>query len=421
MSNLNPEVALKGNTELLYVDSKLKHELPESYNGLGFKNLVYIAIQVSHFHLQWIATKEKRPLCQIIFIEEPEVHLHAQLQQTFITNIWKIVQRASKEAGEESMIPQLCITTHSSHILDTVDFNKTRYFKRCEAVTETKTASRILNASVVLSLSDFVPNKKSAVGMKENGKDTKNFLCKYLKLTHCDLFFADAAILVEGTVEKLLLPKMIGKDASKLNSNYLTVLEVGGAYAHRFASLIEFLGLPYLVITDIDSVDPKNKKACKANTENCVSSNASLEFFLKETAVTKLAQFGEEKVILDNGSCYIAYQHPSEVKIGTEKVAMYGRTFEEVLIYENFALFHSGSLESNLKFSDPQNLEDDYEAVFAYVKSETFKKTNFALDMVSTETEWITPSYIRDGLAWLESKLDRPESIVNLKEVAKNE
>ncbi len=77
VSTLSPEVALQGNTDLLYVDPSHRHELPEAYNGLGFKNLVYMAIQISHFHLQWMRTEEKRPLCQIIFIEEPEVHLHA--------------------------------------------------------------------------------------------------------------------------------------------------------------------------------------------------------------------------------------------------------------------------------------------------------------------------------------------------------
>lgn len=90
VSTLSPEVALQGNTDLLYVDEALNHELPEAYNGLGFKNLVYMAIQISHYHLQWMRTEEKRPLCQIIFIEEPEVHLHAQVQQTFISNIWSI-------------------------------------------------------------------------------------------------------------------------------------------------------------------------------------------------------------------------------------------------------------------------------------------------------------------------------------------
>lgn len=50
ISSLSPETALKGNTELLYVDPTRKHELPELYNGLGFKNLIYMAIQVRHFH-----------------------------------------------------------------------------------------------------------------------------------------------------------------------------------------------------------------------------------------------------------------------------------------------------------------------------------------------------------------------------------
>ena len=57
-SSLTPETALQGNTCLFYVDRNSKHKLPEAYNGLGFKNLVYMAIQISHYHLQWIDTVE---------------------------------------------------------------------------------------------------------------------------------------------------------------------------------------------------------------------------------------------------------------------------------------------------------------------------------------------------------------------------
>jgi len=84
--------------------------------------------------------------------------------------------------------------------------------------------------------------------------DERDFLQRYLKLTHCDLFFADAAILVEGNVERLLLPVMIETEAASLRSACLSILEVGGAFGHRFKSLIEFLGLVALVITDLDSV-----------------------------------------------------------------------------------------------------------------------------------------------------------------------
>jgi putative ATP-dependent endonuclease of the OLD family len=175
-----------------------------------------MAIQISHFHLQWTRTEEKRPLCQIIFIEEPEVHLHAQVQQTFVSNIWEIIRKASVAANEIHMAPQLGITTHSSHILDAVEFEKVRYFRRCALDGEDPDTITTLNASKVISLREFKPPKSSASGETEDEKETLDFLKQYLKLTHCDLFFADAAVLVEGTVEKLLLPKMIEKSASGL-------------------------------------------------------------------------------------------------------------------------------------------------------------------------------------------------------------
>src|SRR3546814_7326492 len=62
----------------------------------------------------------------------------------------------------------------------------------------------------------------------------REFLHQYLTLSRCDLFFADKAILIEGTSERLLLPSMIRKTDEaaagqpQLSSQYLTVMEVGG-------------------------------------------------------------------------------------------------------------------------------------------------------------------------------------------------
>ena len=63
-------------------------------------------------------------------------------------------------------------------------------------------------------------------------------------------------MLVEGNVERLLLPQMIANAAPRLQSTYLTVLEIGGAFGYRFKALIEFLGLTALIVTDLDSVFP---------------------------------------------------------------------------------------------------------------------------------------------------------------------
>jgi len=412
ISSLTPEVALQGNTSLLYVDPDLNHDLPEAYNGLGFKNLIFMAIQVSHYHLQWINTEVKRPFCQIIFIEEPEAHLHSQVQQTFISNIWKIVRKAAEDSKEPGMVPQIGITTHSSHILDAVEFGKVRYFKRCVLAGENEKVVKTLNASKVLSLRGFKPSSTSASGELENEVVTLNFLKKYMKLTHCDLFFSDAAVLVEGTVEKLLLPEMINKDAPELNRAYLTTLEVGGAYASRFVSLLKFLGIPYLVITDLDSVNPAdNRKTCRADTNGAVTSNSSLKFFFNKPSVQELSLMTEEERLHSEGLCYVAFQQPTVVDDYEAGSTMLGRTFEETFIYHNIELFKDNRLPSVVQFDGSH--EDDYQAVYEAIRASTFKKTEFALDVASSYEPWATPSYISNGLKWLEAMTcaNTPENV----------
>ncbi|QDU45216.1 hypothetical protein Mal52_37070 [Symmachiella dynata] len=369
-----------------------------------------------------------RPLSLVLFIEEPEVHLHAQAQQAFIANAWGIIEDASKRHGEVGMAPQLVVTTHSSHILDTVDFANVRYFRRrlCEGDDPTNTIT--LNASDVLSLRGFRPTQNTAgkneiatpaqVKAKKEMDDeyervTLDFLKRYLKLTHCDLFFADAAVLVEGAVEKILLPEMIKKTAPGLRQRYLTVLEVGGAYAHRFASLLEFLAVPYLVITDIDSVAQKDgaKRAstCRADTMDAVSSNGSLKYFLELSTIKDLIGLKCDSQLLQDRRCYIAYQRPSLVDGYTEEQPMHGRTLEETFAYENLPLFRNGSLKIAKDLPAELDHEKEYDAVFKAVKSSTFKKTEFALMVASSGAEWATPKYIADGLRWLEGELQAAE------------
>ncbi len=404
ISMLSPEMALQGNTELLYIDSKRNHELPEVYNGLGFKNLIYMAIQISHYHLQWMRTEKNRPLCQLIFVEEPEVHLHAQVQQTFITNIWNIISDAAKEASDKKLVPQFLMTTHSSHILDAVDFAKVRYFQRCELEGEDRKIVETLNASKVHSLREFKPGPVKIKNKNIEEAEVLQFLKRYLKLTHCDLFFADAAILVEGTVEKLLLPKMVEKNAPKLCANYLSILEVGGAYAHRFSGLLKFLNIPYLVITDLDSVEPAGRHpACRGDTPDALTSNASLKAFFGVTTVKELlALKQEQKVNADQDRC-VVFQTDIQVKDGDNQFQMTPRTIEEAFVCDNFRLLRGGQFDFGLTI--PQSLSDAYEGIYQCIKSSSFKKTGFALDVLAAAEDWKTPSYIVEGLQWLETRL----------------
>jgi len=403
ISSLSPETALRGSTELLYVDQGREHELPELYNGLGFKNLIFMAIQARHFHSQWLATAENRPLCLLIFIEEPEVHLHAQVQQTFIANIWSVIEQSAKAAQQSDLVPQLVVTTHSSHILDAVDFEKVRYFQRCHLIGEVP-HDGIRNASDVRSLHAFQPEVDEVDGIVVSPTKSLAFLKRYLRLTHCDLFFADAVILVEGAVEKLLMPSMIEKSAKRLRSTYITVLEVGGAYAHRFEGLLTFLRIPYLVITDLDSVVPTGyPSACRADVPGARTSNASLKKLSGKGTVSDLmAMSATEKVDQSKDRC-IAFETDVLVAESGSQLSMRPRTLEEAIAYENLALLRSGAISMGTMI--PTALLDAYQTIYDQVRSDNFKKTDFAMSLLASDANWSVPAYISEGLRWLETRL----------------
>jgi putative ATP-dependent endonuclease of the OLD family len=425
VSSLSPQEALQGSTELYYEDAE-NHRLPEAYNGLGFKNLVYMAIQVSHYHAQWMTTEVNKPLCQLIFIEEPEVHLHAQVQQVFIANIYRIIEETAKDAGEKLVLPQLILSTHSSHVVDTVDFEKVRYFCRCPLKFEKGNAEAPLVASKVLNLANFQASADTAItltpaeekGLDRDGKKallaTKaeqsrisnlHFLRRYIKLTHCDLFFADAAVLVEGTAEKLLMGQMIAKSAPELEFRYITVLEVGGAYAHRFVTLMAFLGIPYVVITDIDTVDAADaRKACRADTPEAHTSNASLKHFFGVKERAQLVALDTASQIVEGGRGFVTFQRPVRLKLDGAEVTFHGRTLEEQFVYDNLALFRINKLLTGEDFAKSADAAAISEETYKTVQSKTFKKTEFALGVALSEG-WVTPTYIADGLKWLEQKL----------------
>lgn len=230
-----------------------------------------------------------------------------------------------------------------------------------------------------------------------------------MKLTHCDLFFADAAVLVEGTVEKLLLAQMIGACAQGLSNRYITVLEVGGAYAHKFSSLMEFLGIPYLVITDIDTVDAADaRKACPADRPNAHTSNATLKSLLGKNTRKDLIALTKSDQTIEDGRCFVTFQRPVVVDVEGQAHDMHGRTLEEAFVYENLPLYQGGELSLGIDFAQIKTAEDIRGKVYAEIRDDGFKKTEFALGIASSSVTWRTPAYIEDGLKWLEAKLAPP-------------
>ena len=402
--------------------------LPDRYNGLGFKNLIYMVVELLDKHVRWLEIEEDRPPLHLLFIEEPEVHLHAQLQQVFIRKIMSILELEGEDAS--SCHNQFLITTHSPHILYERGFRPIRYFRRSPE-TQIHQSCEVLNLSVFYNSADV---------------SIRDFLERYMKLTHCDLFFADAAILVEGNVERLLLPQMIEREARRLKAACLSIMEVGGAFAFRFRELIEFLGIPTLIITDIDSVlpspatptaaatveaaeldeeddgdedaTPKPGSACRATEPGAVTSNATLIGWLpKLTTIeallgaTPMART-QTATAANPATVRVVYQTPCAVEWLGQTDELTGRTLEESFGLQNLA-WCQDMAQQDIRLRIPGNANKSLdvlaERLYKRVNSKSFKKTDFALALLTKEPNaWAPPAYIAQGLKWLEDTV-KPE------------
>jgi predicted ATP-dependent endonuclease of OLD family len=398
--------------------------LPDKYNGLGFKNLIYMVVELLDLNAQWMAIDDNRPPLHLVFVEEPEAHLHAQLQQVFVNKVLDILREEADDS--ETFRTQLILTTHSPHILYERGFKSIRYFRREKTGVE--------QTSQVLNLSEFY---------QKTANPSRDFLERYLKLTHCDLFFADAAVLVEGNVERLLMPQMILKAAPGLRSSYLSVLEIGGAFGHQFRTLIEYLGITTLIITDLDSVyfteavpgetdeeddaleardakeiDENNttrrkKKTCTPEMPEALTSNQMLIQWLpgceKIDELLDLPPDAKELPPGANGLGAVRVTYPCNVELNWNgaTVNRAGRTLEAAFAFENLDWTQQyDNRDLKLRIPGAADVADLALRLHNKIHKDSFKKTDFALALLTKNpTVWSVPQYIEEGLQWLETTL----------------
>lgn len=360
---------IQTSTDLFYKDKETKEILPSTNNGLGYKNLIKIELKLLEYsNLLQDCSKKSIPL---VFIEEPEAHMHPQMQQKFIEYIDDFCKKIIKQDI------QTIITTHSSQIVYSASFEKIRYLKKEKDKISVK------------SLKDYC----------KQPNNSKEFLEQYLTLNKCDLFFADKAILIEGTAERLLIPDMVKKLAcngdfgdknTSLLSQYYSLIEIGGAYAHKFIPLMKFLEIPTLIITDIDSV---KKESGKQHATSCfvkdgqTTSNATIKFWMSAIGKTintlqDVTNLTEQNKTIEK--IHLAYQ--------VEENGCCGRSLEEAIKNANRTLF---GISQTCKEND-----------IAYSQDIDGRKTDFAMELIFTNEKKVynVPKYIKDGLIWLNAQ-----------------
>jgi len=203
-------------------------------NGLGFNNLIFMAVVLSEL------TKNPDSSYRGLIVEEPEAHLHPQLQAVLL----QYLQSIQAVEGEKPV--QLFVTSHSPNFASIADLDS------LVCLVDTGTA-----------VETFLP--RSVVF--EKGKREK--LERYLDVTRAELFFARRVIFVEGAAELMMvdvLAKCMGCD---LRKHGVSLISVEGLNFDSFLPLFgdKALKIPVAILTDADPVPPAAEPPTAAGAE----------------------------------------------------------------------------------------------------------------------------------------------------------
>jgi len=383
------EKILEKNIKYFYKNGEI--DLPENFNGLGYSNLIYLVLKIVSFVEKFKkAKKEERTEFLLILIEEPEAHLHPQMQQVFIKEINKLLVK-------HKISVQVIISSHSPHIIAEAGIDLDKGFDRIRYF------NKIKNKIIINDFNKF--------RHKDDSKETFRFLKQYMNLHKCDIFFADKVIMVEGITEKMLLPLMINKVADSLQNEYISVLEVGGAYTQKFKEILHFIKIKTLIITDIDSVSSINGEECITSEENAITSNSTLiDWIPKKNTIKDLCECTSEEKF-DGEYIMVTYQ----IKENDEHDYL-ARSLEEAIINKNLDFFRSNITQENgsiKKIKSFFTLMNSHSSENLLVKTpwelrpkSSSTKTNFSFDLMTfnekeIKKNWEVPLYIKEGLEWL--------------------
>ncbi|MBZ5984125.1 ATP-dependent endonuclease [Leuconostoc gelidum subsp. gasicomitatum] len=386
--------------------------LNESSQGLGYSNLVFLHTEIASF-LKNKQTHNNNQKVSILVIEEPESHMHPQMQYVFANQLLEIYEKQNLQG---------VITTHSTQIVRGVDMRNLRVIR----------AQTIFN-SKVYDLSRFVEEAVDEdVPHERTESEILNFKTFFEYVGFANLIFADKAILFEGDTERLYLKHLIKNVPSlvSLRDQYIAYIQIGGAYAHKYTKIIEFLQLKSLIITDIDYL--KEVNSVSMLNESTTTNSAINEFYTehfkkmhngkqpKGKATLKMIYHWltkENNVIYSSNITtinnltkrkdliFLSCQTKRDRFTRTLEAAMLSKYFR-MKPFQTFSHEKWSSLknESSLKFSIPnkQSGEDSQKSLIDILHSTVNNKTDFMFSvLLEHKALEMMPNYILRGLRWL--------------------
>ena len=366
--------------------------LNEDSQGLGFSNLIYLHMRLEEFYKSVDSNK-----VNVFFIEEPESHMHPQMQNVFI----RFLQRYYIDKKIQGLI-----TTHSNEIARMVGLDSLRVIRQTGR-----------SKSELFNLSKF---RNSIKGIKVTNIEEEsqflleNFFDWFFEIGYSELIFADRVILYEGDSERLYIRKLIKlPEFSALTDSYIAFIQVGGAYAHNYLPILKMLKMKTLIITDLDygkdvlNIDKvKKSKSTNATINHCYRLIHPDRGEKYSPTIQEIYDFQtKEEIILCNGLVYLAFQDENSTARTLEEAMLKKLLEVDVFYMVKSSEWKKIKKNNKLTFSIPKNKEGEEDSEYSIrkiVEATSNNKTDFMYSVILSGNERkMLPDYIEKGLLWL--------------------